>query len=75
MNCRKEKLGGSCYAEAYIDGREFNVALISDKAGVKVLPIAEMLFQDYAPDKPKIVDYKAKWDADSFEYNNTITKI
>ena len=24
---RKEKLGGDCYAEAYIDGREFNVAL------------------------------------------------
>jgi D-alanine-D-alanine ligase len=74
MNLRKEKLGGSCYAEAYIDGREFNVALISGKEGVEVLPIAEMLFQDYAPDKPKIVDYKAKWIADSFEYNNTIRK-
>ncbi|MCX5847965.1 MAG: ATP-grasp domain-containing protein [Deltaproteobacteria bacterium] len=72
---RKEKLGGSCYAEAYIDGREFNVALISGKAGVKVLPIAEMLFQDYAPDKLKIVDYRAKWVADSFEYNNTIRKF
>jgi len=75
MNRRKEKLGGSCYAEAYIDGREFNVALISGKTGVKVLPIAEMLFQDYAPDKLKIVDYKAKWVADSFEYNNTIRKF
>jgi D-alanine-D-alanine ligase len=75
MSHRKEKLGGSCYAEAYIDGREFNVALISGKKGVKVLPIAEMLFQDYAPDKLKIVDYKAKWDADSFEYNNTIRKF
>jgi len=72
MNRLKEKLGGSCYAEAYIDGREFNVALISGKKGVKVLPIAEMLFMDYAPDKLKIVDYKAKWDAESFEYNNTI---
>jgi D-alanine-D-alanine ligase len=75
MKHREEKLGGSCYAEAYIDGREFNVALISDKAGAKVLPIAEMLFKDYAPDKLKIVDYKAKWDADSFEYNNTIRKF
>jgi D-alanine-D-alanine ligase len=72
MKVREQKLGGSCYAEAYIDGREFNVALITDKAGVNVLPIAEMLFKDYAPDKLKIVDYKAKWDADSFEYNNTI---
>jgi len=75
MNGRKDKLGGSCYAEAYIDGREFNVALISGKTGVKVLPIAEMLFQDYSPDKLKIVDYKAKWDADSFEYNHTIRKF
>lgn len=75
MKLREKKLGGSCYAEAYIDGREFNVALISDQAGVRVLPIAEMLFQDYAPDKLKIVDYKAKWDADSFEYNNTIRRF
>jgi len=75
MKQREDKLGGSCYAEAYIDGREFNVALISDKNGAKVLPIAEMLFQDYAPDKLKIVDYKAKWDADSFEYNNTVRKF
>lgn len=74
MNLRKEKLGGSCYAEAYIDGREFNVALISGREDVEVLPIAEMIFQDYAPDKPKIIDYKAKWIADSFEYNNTIRK-
>jgi D-alanine-D-alanine ligase len=75
MKIREEKLGGSCYAEAYIDGREFNVALISDKAGVQVLPVAEMLFHDYSPDKLKIVDYKAKWDVDSFEYNNTMRKF
>lgn len=75
MKLREEKLGGSCYAEAYIDGREFNVALISDKAGARILPIAEMLFQDYAPDKLKIVDYKAKWEADSFEYTNTVRKF
>ena len=75
MSRRKEKLGGSCYAEAYIEGREFSIALIADKSGVRVLPVAEMLFRDYAPDKPKLVDYKAKWVADSFEYNNTIQKF
>ncbi|MDI6743275.1 MAG: hypothetical protein QMD11_11135 [Smithella sp.] len=75
IQTRKGKLGGNCYAEAYVDGREFNVALISDKAGARVLPIAEMLFQDYAPDKLKIVDYKAKWDEDSFEYNNTVRRF
>lgn len=75
MEKRKQILGGSCYAEAFIEGREFNVALISDKDGVKILPIAEMLFQNYTPDKLKIVDYKAKWDADSFEYHNTIRRF
>jgi len=75
MNCRKKKLGGSCYAEAYIDGREFNVALIADKSAVRVLPVAEMLFVGYSPEKLKIVDYKAKWMASSFEYNNTIIKF
>ncbi len=75
MNRREKKLGGACFAEAYIEGREFNVAIISDKNGGRVLPIAEMLFRDYTSDKPKIVDYKAKWVADSFEYNNTIRKF
>ncbi|MBN1475101.1 MAG: ATP-grasp domain-containing protein [Syntrophaceae bacterium] len=74
MNRRQELLGGSCFAEAYIDGREFNVALIAEASGVRVLPIAEMIFRDYAEDKPKLVDYRAKWVADSFEYNNTIRK-
>jgi D-alanine-D-alanine ligase len=75
MSRREEKLGGSCYAEAYIDGREFNIALISGPSGLMILPAAEMLFRDYSPDKPKLVDYKAKWVADSFEYNNTIRKF
>lgn len=74
MNRREKLLGGSCFAEAYIDGREFNVALIAESAGVRVLPIAEMIFQDYAEGKPKLVDYRAKWVADSFEYHNTIRK-
>jgi D-alanine-D-alanine ligase len=75
MNCRREKLGGSCYAEAYINGREFNIALIADQSGVRDLPVAETLFVGYTPEKPKIVDYKAKWISNSFEYNNTITKF
>jgi len=72
MRRREQKLGGFCYAEAYIEGREFNVALISDKSGVQVLPVAEMLFCNYAAGKLKIVDYKAKWESRSFEYNHTI---
>jgi len=72
MKDRRQKIGGEFFAEAYIDGREFNIALISGPSGeLKVLPPAEMLFIDYAPDKLKLVDYRAKWVEDSFEYNNT----
>jgi len=75
LHRRREKLGGACFAEAFIEGREFNVGLIADKGIPRVLPIAEMLFQNYAPGKPRLVDYRAKWVEDSFEYNNTIRKF
>src|SRR5664280_1396102 len=72
MEDRRQKIGGEFFAEAYIDGREFNIALIVGPSGeLKVLPPAEMLFLDYAPDKLKLLDYRAKWVEDSFEYNNT----
>jgi len=69
---RKKKFGGAFFAETYIDGREFNIALIAGEGGeVKVLPPAEMLFLGYAPEKPKLLDYRAKWVEDTFEYDNT----
>ncbi len=68
---RKAKLGLECFAEAYIDGREFNIALLAEKGGVRVLNPAEILFVDYPPDKLKLLDYRAKWVADSFEYDKT----
>ena len=72
MEDRSKKIGGEFFAEAYIEGREFNIALITGPAGeLKILPPAEMLFIDYAPDKLKLLDYRAKWVEDSFEYNNT----
>ena len=40
-------------------------------AGPRVLPIGEIVFVDYPDDKPRIVDYNAKWVEDSFEYNHT----
>ncbi|MRR15710.1 MAG: ATP-grasp domain-containing protein [Deltaproteobacteria bacterium] len=68
---RQEKIGCDCFAEAYIEGREFNVALLADDKGVRILPPAEMLFLNYPPEKLKILDYRAKWVEDSFEYDNT----
>jgi D-alanine-D-alanine ligase len=69
--CRAE-LGGEWFAERYVAGRELNVAVLGTAAGPRVLPIAEMRFQDYPQGKPKIVSYAAKWDPQSFEYHNTV---
>ncbi len=59
------------FAEEYIPGREFNISLIDGKNGIKVLPPAEMCFNNYPESKPRILGYKAKWKENSFEYKNT----
>ena len=59
------------FFEEYIHGREFNISLIGDKEGLKVLPPAEMCFHNYPESKPRILGYKAKWEENSFEYKNT----
>lgn len=68
---RRGRLGGSAFAEAFVDGREFNLSMLADGDDVRVLPPAEIEFVGYAPDKPRIVDYSAKWQEDSQEYVNT----
>lgn len=69
---RARRYGGEWFAEEYIDGREFNLSIIEDGEGrPQVLPIAEITFQGYGPDRPRIVDYEAKWAQDSFAYANT----
>ena len=60
------------FAERYIDGREFNISVLCGTEGPEVLPHAEIRFIDYPPEKKKIVDYRAKWDEASFEYNHTL---
>jgi len=72
---RTDALGGEAFAEAFIDGREFNLSLLSDADGPQVLPPAETRFVDYGPDKPKIVGYRAKWEEESFEYRHTLRRF
>ena len=59
----------------YIDGREFNISVLFSENGPEVMPPAEMVFHNFGDDKPKIVDFKAKWVAESFEYENTIREF
>lgn len=56
------------FAEAYVEGREFNVAMLGSDSGVEVLRIAEITFEDWKEGRPQIVDYEAKWAPDSEAY-------
>jgi D-alanine-D-alanine ligase len=58
--------------EDYIDGREFNISILAGDDGPEVMPPAEMTFRNFEEGKPKIVDFKAKWEEGTFEYENTI---
>jgi D-alanine-D-alanine ligase len=71
MRRRAGDLGGSCFAEKFIDGREFNLSLLAGPAGPEVLPPAEIVFEGYGQDQPRIVCYRAKWDETSYEYHHT----
>ena len=63
---------GECFAEAYIAGREFNLSLLANASQPEVLPPAEIRFINFPAARPQIVDYKAKWEEESFEYRNTV---
>jgi len=57
--------------EKFIPDRELNVSLLQQNNEVQVLPIAEIDFSALDTNSMRIVDYSAKWHADSFAYNNT----
>jgi D-alanine-D-alanine ligase len=59
------------FVEAYVEGREFNLALLDGPGGPQARPPAEIEFHAYPDGKPRIVDYAAKWDSSSMEYKQT----
>jgi D-alanine-D-alanine ligase len=75
----EEKLKGlddsHWFLEDFIDGREFNISVLAGKSGPEVLPPAEIVFVNYGEKKPRIVDFKAKWELESFEYLNTVREF
>lgn len=68
---RRLRRGGTWFAERFVNGREFNVALLGPAADPVLLPPSEILFTNFPSDRPRIVDYAAKWDSDSPEYRGT----
>jgi D-alanine-D-alanine ligase len=71
LSKRAAGLGGACFAEDYIHGREFNLSILAGYDGPQVLPPAEIIFEGFDRSRPLIVGYRAKWKTDSFEYRHT----
>jgi D-alanine-D-alanine ligase len=59
------------FAEQFIAGREFNLAVLAGPAGPQSLHPAEIDFSAFPAGKPRIVGYAAKWRDDCFEFQNT----
>lgn len=71
LRSRSVRFGGAWFAERYIDGREFNLGLLAGPDGPEVLPAAEIEFIGFPADRPRIVDYEAKWAIESAAYQGT----
>ncbi len=63
------------FIEDFIDGREYNISVLASRDGPEVLPPAEIVFRDYDDSRPRIVDFKAKWEVGSFEFVNTVREF
>ncbi len=68
---RAARFGGRFFCEEFIDGREFNVALMGSADSVKVLPIQEIDFDGFPDNRARIVDYAAKWDENNAAFHTT----
>jgi D-alanine-D-alanine ligase len=66
---REMETGRPFFAEEFIDGREFNLAVWGHEP--EVLPPAEIDFSTFPAGKPRIVGHRAKWETESFEYDQT----
>ena len=69
---RPTGIAACCYAEAFIDGREFNVSLLATPAGVEALPVAELRFENWPAGMPRILDYAGKWQPEHPLYERTV---
>lgn len=63
------------FIQDYIEGREFNMSVLAGPNGPEVMPVAEIVFVGYDDSRPRIIDFKAKWEMDSFEYENTVREF
>lgn len=68
-----DKFGQSALAEEFIVGRELLVYLVEEKAGVKILPIEELVFD--GKKEIQFQTYETKWVESSSDYNSTDVRM
>ncbi|HEV8112746.1 MAG TPA: ATP-grasp domain-containing protein [Planctomycetota bacterium] len=57
--------------EEFVEGREFNVSMIEEASGPRVLPLAEIDFTKFPAGAPKLVTFASKWIEGSAEHRGT----
>ena len=67
IQAQNDKYKKEFFAERYIHGRDFSTPLLAGR----LLPSREMLFLKSQEDEIKVFGYKAKWEEETDEYENT----
>lgn len=57
--------------EEFVEGREFNVSMIEEASGPRVLPLAEIDFTKFPAGAPRLATFAAKWIEGSAEHKGT----
>ncbi|MFA6682059.1 MAG: ATP-grasp domain-containing protein [Sphaerochaeta sp.] len=75
LSIKEQSLATPCFAEAYIEGREFTACMYGPLEQCTVLTPYEWVFQGYEEhQKEKIITYDAKWNESSFGYGHIEAK-
>lgn len=72
VSVNRKEFNGPVIAEEYINGREFNIAILGNGQAIRALPISEIDYSTLPTDAPRICSYSAKWEKDSIEYKGTL---
>ncbi|MCU0610968.1 MAG: hypothetical protein MUE60_04155 [Candidatus Eisenbacteria bacterium] len=60
--------------ERYLPGREFNMSVVGEGSGTRVLPAAEIVFEGYGAGEYRVLSHDAKWHVGSRDDLRTIPR-
>jgi len=71
MADRERNEGFEFFAERYVEGREFDVMLLSGQDGAEALPPLELIFNGFQENRLEpLFSYQGKWGGNPLEYDN-----